>query len=100
MTAEIIEFPMSSPEDRLVSAVVRLEQIVREVERIAVEQPADNLHRLLAVMEHLGDGVVESSALLLDHDANGRIQTAFASLCEKIADTREALGELGKSGDR
>ena len=100
MTAEIIEFPMSSPEDRLMSAVVRLEQIVREVERIALEQPAHSLHRLLTVMEHLGDGLVESSALLLDHDANGRIQTAFASLCEKIAEAREALAQLRKSRDR
>ena len=100
MTAEIIEFPMSSPEDRLMSAVVRLEQIVREVERIALEQPAHSLHRLLTVMEHLGDGLVESSALLLDHGANGRIQTAFASLCEKIGEAREALGQLRKSRDR
>jgi hypothetical protein len=51
-------------------------------------------------MEHLGDGLVESSALLLDHGANGRIQTAFASLCEKIAEAREAVAQLRKSRDR
>ncbi|WP_439392255.1 hypothetical protein ACRQ5Q_21615 [Bradyrhizobium sp. PMVTL-01] len=96
MTADIVEFPMRRHEDRLVLAVIRLEEIVREVERIAVEQPADGLHCLLAVMERLGDGLVDSSSLLLDDDANGRIQSAFTSLSIKIAETREALVELGK----
>jgi hypothetical protein len=100
LTADIIEFPLRRHEDSLVSAVIRLEEILREIERIAVEQPADGLHHLLTVVEHLGDRLVETSSLLLDHDANGRIQTAFTVLSEKIAETREALSELGKPGDR
>ncbi|MGY3233164.1 hypothetical protein ACVMAJ_000054 [Bradyrhizobium sp. USDA 4448] len=95
LIAEIIEFPLRRHEDNLVPAVIRLEEIVREIERIAVEQPADGLHHLLTVIEHLGDRMVETSSLLLDDDANGRIQTVFTRLSEKIAETREALGELG-----
>lgn len=87
---------MRKHEDRLATAVIRLEEIVREVERLAAEQPADGLHHLLAVMERLGDNLVESSSLLLDEDANVRIQAAFASLSAKIAEARDALDELGE----
>jgi hypothetical protein len=95
LTAEIIEFPCAKHEDRLVSAVVGLEEIVREVEHLAAEQPADSLNRLLTVMERLGDQLVESSLLLLDEDSKGRVQTAFTSLSAEIIETREAFDELG-----
>lgn len=96
MTAEIIQFPMRRDEDGLVSAIIRLEEIVREVEYLA-EQPADGLHHLLTVMERLGDQLNESSSLLLDDHAKCRVQTAFASLSAKIAEAREAFDELGRS---
>ncbi|MGO4512670.1 hypothetical protein CT676_37430 [Bradyrhizobium sp. MOS001] len=94
MTDEIIEFPLRKHEDRLVSAVIRLGELVREVERLADEQPADDLHRLLNVMERFVNKLVESSSLLLDEDAQGRVQTAFTSLSGKITETREAMDEL------
>jgi len=95
LTAQIIEFPVRRHGDRLVSAVMRLEEIVREVERLAAEQPADGLDRLLTVIERLGHRLVESASLLLDDHANGQVRAAFKSLSAKIADTREAFDELG-----
>jgi hypothetical protein len=96
VTAEIIEFPKPGYHDPLVSSVARLEQIVREVDRLAVDslatdQPADGLDHLLAVIERLGDQVVDLAYLLLDEDAKWTVQSAFTSLSDKIAETRAAF---------
>jgi len=96
LTAEIIEFPMQKHDDRLVSVAVGLEEILREVERLAAEQPADGLDRLLTVMERLGDKLVESASLLLDEDTTGQVQTLFTALSAKIAETRHVLDGLGE----
>ena len=95
MSAEIIAFPMRRHEGHLVTTIMRLEEIVREVERLATEQPADGLDRLLTATERLGYRLVESASPLLDDHANGQLQAAFKTLSAKIADIREAFDRLG-----
>jgi hypothetical protein len=96
VAAEIIEFPNRGHEDRLVNSVARLEQIVREVDRVAVGQPPDGLDHLLAVMERLGDRLVDLAYPLLDEDGKRSVRNAFTSLSQKIAETRDAV--CGPSG--
>lgn len=96
MAAEIIEFPNRGHEDRLVNSVARLEQIVREVDRVAVGQPPDGLDHLLAVMQCLGDRLVDLAYPLLDEDGKRRVRNAFTSLSQKIAKARDAV--CGPSG--
>ncbi len=65
--------------------------MVREVDRLAADQPAEGLDHLLGVMEHLGDRLVDLAHLVLDEDGKRRVQIAFASLSDKIAETRDAF---------
>ncbi|MCK1385671.1 hypothetical protein [Bradyrhizobium sp. 21] len=95
MTAEIIEFPDRERQDPLVSSVARLEQIVREVEGLAVEQPAEGLAHLLTVMERLGDRLLDVAHHVLDEDGKLRAESAFTSLSDKIAETRDAFVAFG-----
>ena len=95
MDAEIIEFPERGRESRLVAATARLEAIVREVESIASDEPAADADRLLAMMERMGDRLVDLACLLLDQDSKLQAQRALNSLSDKIAETREAFEQLG-----
>lgn len=96
MDADIIEFPERGREHRLVSATARLEAIVREVERFGADAPAAGVDQLLAIMERLGDQLVELASLLLDEESKLQAQRAFISLSEKIAETRESFELLGQ----
>jgi hypothetical protein len=91
VAAEIIEFPNPGHQDLLVSSVARLEQMVKEVDRLAADQPAECLDHLLAVMERFGDRLVDLAHLVLDDDAKRSVQVAFMSLSDKIAATRDAF---------
>ncbi|WP_155253782.1 hypothetical protein [Bradyrhizobium japonicum] len=95
MDAEIIEFPERGRENRLVAATARLEAIVRDVEGIASDEPAADADRLLAMMERMGGRLVDLAGLLLDQESKLQAQRAFKSLSDKIAETREAFGQLG-----
>ena len=95
MDAEIIEFPERGRENRLVAATARLEAIVREVERVGTDEPAAGADRLLAMMERMSDRLVDLACLLLDEESKLQAQSAFKSLSDKIAETREAFEQLG-----
>ncbi|MBR0813583.1 hypothetical protein JQ544_18770 [Bradyrhizobium diazoefficiens] len=95
MDAEIIEFPERGRENRLVSSTARLEAIVREVESVVAHEPAAGVDRLLAIMERMGDQLVDLASLLLDEESKLKAQKAFISLSDKIAETREAVEQLG-----
>lgn len=95
MAAEIIEFPERRPQDRLVFSVARLEAMVREVERVAADDPEAGLDRLLAATERIGQQLVDLAGLLLDEVTRLQAQSAFESLAEKIAETRETFDQLG-----
>jgi hypothetical protein len=99
VAAEIIEFPLRGHQDPLVSSVARLEQMVREVDGLAANQPAEDLDHLLAVMERFGDRLVDLAHLVLDDDAKRSVQIAFTSLSDKIAATREAFDECDGATD-
>jgi hypothetical protein len=99
VAAEIIEFPDPRQHDPLVSCVARLEQMVREVDRLAADQPAECLDHLLAVMERFGDRLVDLAHLVLDDDAKQSVQIAFTSLSDKIAATRDAFDECDGATD-
>ncbi|AWM09899.1 hypothetical protein [Bradyrhizobium symbiodeficiens] len=94
MAAEIIEFPERG-RDRLVSSIARLETIVREVERIVADEPEAGVDRLLAIMEHMGDRLVDLATLVLDEESKLQARKAFISLSDKIAETREAFEQVG-----
>lgn len=89
MAAEIIEFPERRAEDRLVSSVARLEAIVREIERVAADDPEAGLDRLLGAMERMGQQLVDLADLLLDQATRLQAQSTFQSLSDKIAETRD-----------
>jgi hypothetical protein len=91
VAAEIIEFPNRGHQDPLVTSVARLEQMVREVDRLAAEQPAEGLDQLLVVMARFGDRLVDLAHLVLDDDAKRSVQIAFTSLSDKIVATRDAF---------
>jgi len=93
VAAEIIEFPSHGYQDPLVTSVARLEQMVKEVDRLAAEQPADGLDQLLVVMARFGDRLVDLAHLVLDDDARRSVQIAFTSLSDKIAATRDAFDD-------
>ena len=95
MDAEIIEFPERGRESRLVSSTARLEAIVREVERIVSDEPESGADRLLAMMELMGDQLVDLASLLLDDEAKLQALRAFQGLSDKIAQTRAAFEQLG-----
>lgn len=95
MDAEIIDFPERGREQRLASATARLEAIVREVEHIVADEPAAGVDRLLAMMERMGDQLVELASLLLNEDSKLQAHEAFKSLSDKIADTRDTFELLG-----
>jgi hypothetical protein len=95
MAAEIIEFPERGREDRLIASVTRLEAIVREVERIAADDPKAGLDELVAAMERMGHRLVDLASLLLDDETKARVQMAFISLTDKIAETRDTFDRLG-----
>lgn len=95
MDAEIIEFPERGREHRLVSATARLESIVREVERVVADEPVAGVDSLLAIMERMGDQLVDLASLLLDEESKLQAQRAFISLSDKIAETRETFERLG-----
>ncbi|MBW7973185.1 hypothetical protein [Bradyrhizobium sp. BR 10289] len=99
MDAEIIEFPEGGRENRLVSSTSRLEAIVRDVERAAADQPAAGVDQLLAMMERMGDQLVDLASLMLDEDARLQAHEAFRSLSSKIAETRDAFEQLGSPKD-
>lgn len=94
MAAEIIEFPERG-RDRLVSSIARLETIVREVERIVADEPEAGVDRLLAIMEHMGDRLVDLATLVLDEESKLQARKAFISLSDRIAETREAFEQVG-----
>jgi len=94
MAAEIIEFPERG-RDRLVSSIARLETIVREIERIVAEEPEAGVDRLLAIMERMGDRLVDLASLVIDEESKLQAQKAFISLSDKIAETREAFEQVG-----
>lgn len=96
MDADIIEFPERGREHRLVSATARLEAIVREVERFGADEPAAGVDQLLAIMERLGDQLVDLASLLLDEESKLQTRRAFISLSEKIAETRDAFELLAR----
>lgn len=96
MAAEIIEFPERGHEDRLVASIARLEAILREVERVAADDPNAGLGALLAAMERMGHQLVDLACLLLDEEAKAQAQMALISLTEKIAETRDAFDRLGE----
>ena len=95
MAAEIIEFPERKGENQIVSSVARLEAIVREVERVAVDDPEAGFDRLLAAMERMGQQLVDLGDLLLDEATRLQARRAFESLAEKIVETREAFDQFG-----
>jgi hypothetical protein len=99
VAAEIIEFPDRGHQDPLVSSVARLEQMVREVDRLAAGQPTEGLDHLLAVMERFGDRLVDLAHLVLDDDAKLSVQIAFTLLSDKIAATRDAFDECDGATD-
>jgi hypothetical protein len=99
VAAEIIEFPNRGHQDPLVSSVARLEQMVREVDRLATDQHAECLDHLLAVMERFGDRLVDLAHFVLDDDAKRSVQIAFTSLSDKIAATRDAFDECDGAKD-
>lgn len=94
MAAEIIEFPEGGRDNRIVSSIARLEAIVREVERVAGDEPAAGIDRLLIIMECMGDQLVDLASLLLDEESKLRAQQAFKSLSDKIVETRDAFERL------
>ncbi|UPJ59362.1 hypothetical protein [Bradyrhizobium sp. 192] len=94
MAAEIIEFPERG-RDQLVSSIARLETIVREVERIVADEPEAGVDRLLAIMERMGDRLVDLATLVLDEESKLQARKAFISLSDKIAETREAFEQVG-----
>lgn len=94
MAAEIIEFPERGRE-RLASSIARLETIVREVERIVADEPEAGVDRLLAIMERMGDQLVDLASLVLDEESKQQAQKAFISLSDKIAETRLAFEQVG-----
>ncbi len=95
MDAEIIEFPERGREHRLVSATARLEAIVREVERVVADEPSAGFDQLLAIMERMGDQLVDLANLLLDEESKLQAQRALISLSDKISETRTAFEQLG-----
>ena len=95
MAAEIIAFPESDRGDRLVSSIARLEAVLRDVERVGADDPGASLDQLLAAMEHMSDQLVDLACLLLDEDAKLQAQSAFRSLSDKIAETRDTFDQLG-----
>lgn len=95
MDAEIIEFPERGRENRLVSSTARLEAIVREVERVVADEPAAGVDRLLAMMEHMGDQLVDLACLVLDEEPKRQALSAFQGLSDKIAEARAAFEQLG-----
>ena len=94
MDAEIIEFPEQGRDNRLASAIARLEAILREVERVAADEPVAGIDRLLALMERMGDQLVGLACNLLQEEPKLQAQRAFISLSDKIAETRKALDQL------
>ncbi|MBR0989304.1 hypothetical protein JQ580_01085 [Bradyrhizobium japonicum] len=94
MAAEIIEFPERG-RDRLTSSIARLETIAREVERIVADEPEAGVDRLLAIMERMGDQLVDLASLVLDEESKQQAQKAFISLSDKIAETRLAFEQVG-----
>ncbi|MHB0771402.1 hypothetical protein [Bradyrhizobium sp. 5.13L] len=95
MAAEIIAFPEPDRGDRIVSSIARLEAVLRDVERVAADDPGAGIDRLLAAMERMSDQLVDLACLLLDEDAKLQAQGAFISLSDKIAETRETFDLLG-----
>lgn len=95
MDAEIIDFPERGREQRLVSATATLEAIVKEVERSVADEPAAGVDRLLAMMERMGDQLVDLASLLLNEESKLQAHEALKSLSDKIADTRDAFELLG-----
>lgn len=95
MAADIIEFPERGREDRLVASIARLEAIVREVERVAADDPEAGLVGLLAAMERMGHRMVDLACLLLDDETRAQAQIVFVSLTDKIAETRDTFDRLG-----
>ena len=93
MAAEIIEFPERG-RDRLVSSIARLETIVGEVERIVADEPEAGVDRLLAIMERMGDRLVDLASLMLDEESKLQARKAFISLSDKIAETRLAFEQV------
>jgi len=94
MDAEIIEFPEGGRENRLASSTARLEAIVRDLERVAADDPAAGVDQLLVMMERMGDQLVDLANLMLDEDARPQAHEAFRSLSKKIAETRDAFGHV------
>lgn len=94
MAAEIIAFPEPDRGDRLVSSIARLEAVLRDVERVGADDPGASLDQLLAAMEHMSDQLVDLACLLLDEDAKLQAQSAFRSLSDKIAETRDTFDQL------
>jgi hypothetical protein len=95
MAAEIIAFPEPDRGDRLVSSVARLEAVLRDVERVGAGDPRAGLDQMLAAMERMSDQLVDLACLLLDEDAKLQAQSAFRSLSDRIAETRDTFGQLG-----
>lgn len=95
MAAEIIAFPEPDRGDRLVSSVARLEAVLRDVERVGAGDPGPGLDQMLAAMERMSDQLVDLACLLLDEDAKLQAQSAFRSLSDRIAETRDTFGQLG-----
>lgn len=91
MAAKIIEFPERRHEDRLVASIARLEAIVREVERVAADDPQAGVDAVLAAMERMGHQLVDLACLLLDEEKRAQAQMAFICLTDKIAETRNAF---------
>ena len=94
MDAEIIELPQRG-RDPLVSSIARLETIVREVERIVADEPDAGVDRLLAIMERMGDRLVDLASLMLDEESKLQARKAFISLSDKIAETSETFEQVG-----
>jgi hypothetical protein len=65
--------------------------MVREVDRVTADHPAECLNHLLAVMERFGDRLVDLAHLVLDDGAKQSVLIAFTSLSDKIAATRDAF---------
>ncbi|MDA9528019.1 MULTISPECIES: hypothetical protein [unclassified Bradyrhizobium] len=95
MAAEIIAFPEPDRGDRLVSSIARLEAVLRDVERVGAGDPGAGLDQMLAAMERMSDQLVDLAFLLLDEDAKLQAQSAFRSLSDKIAETRDTFDQLG-----
>lgn len=95
MAADIIEFPERGRQDRLAASIARLEAIVREVERVAADDPGAGLVGLLGAMERMGHQMVDLACLLLDDEIRAQAQIVFVSLTDKIAETRDTFDRLG-----